>query len=172
MEPGPISEVEVIEPARQGRRRRFTAEEKRKIVEETAVPGQSVSSVSRRYGVSPSQVFKWRRLVDEERTVDGTEPMPGSVSGQGGQLLAECQVLGDEARPRAESRDERADDGLDQRQHHSSIATPGALVIGESESRIGYAGPPPRIPSTAKRFTKRISGHHRSGCSTKGRLLP
>jgi transposase len=24
-----------------------------------------VSSVSRRYGVSPSQVFKWRRLVEE-----------------------------------------------------------------------------------------------------------
>jgi transposase len=29
------------------------------------VPGQSVSSVSRRFGVSPSQVFKWRRLVEE-----------------------------------------------------------------------------------------------------------
>ena len=29
------------------------------------VPRQRVSSVSRRYGVSPSQVFKWRRLVDE-----------------------------------------------------------------------------------------------------------
>jgi len=65
MEPGLNPEVEVIEPARPGRRRRFTAEEKRKIVEETVVPGQSVSSVSRRYGVSPSQVFKWRRLVDE-----------------------------------------------------------------------------------------------------------
>ena len=57
MEPGLNPEVEVIEPARPGRRRRFTEEEKRKIVEETAVPGQSVSSVSRRYGVSPSQVF-------------------------------------------------------------------------------------------------------------------
>jgi transposase len=65
MEPGLIPEVEVIEPARSGRRRRFTAEEKRKIVEETTVPGHSVSSVSRRYGVSPSQVFKWRRLVEE-----------------------------------------------------------------------------------------------------------
>jgi hypothetical protein len=76
--------------------------------------------------------------------------MPGSVSGQGGQLLAECQVLGDEARPPTESRDERADDGFDQRQHHARIATPGALVTGESESRIGYAGPPAGIPSTRK----------------------
>jgi transposase len=55
----------VIEPARPGRRRRYSAEDKRRIVEETRTPGQSVSSVSRRYGVSPSQVFKWRRLVEE-----------------------------------------------------------------------------------------------------------
>jgi transposase len=65
MEPGTSPEVEVFSPARPGRRRRFTAEEKRKIVEDTTVPGQSVSSVSRRYGVSPSLVFKWRRLVEE-----------------------------------------------------------------------------------------------------------
>lgn len=65
MELGTGPEVEVISPARQGRRRRYTAEEKRRIVEETKAPGQSVSAVSRRYGVSPSQVFKWRRLVEE-----------------------------------------------------------------------------------------------------------
>jgi transposase len=65
MSTGLDPEVEVIAPARPGRRRRFSAEEKRKIVEETMVPGHSVSSVSRRYGVSASQVFKWRRLVEE-----------------------------------------------------------------------------------------------------------
>ena len=65
MEPGTSPEVEVFSPARPGRRRRYTAEEKRRIVEETKAPGQSVSAVSRRYGVSTSQVFKWRRLVEE-----------------------------------------------------------------------------------------------------------
>ena len=65
MELGTSPEVEVISPAKPGRRRRFTAEEKRRIVEETTVPGQSVSAVSRRYGVSSSLVFKWRRLVEE-----------------------------------------------------------------------------------------------------------
>src|SRR5579864_6434794 len=65
MDLGTSPEVEVIEPARPGRRRRYTAEEKRRIVEETTVPGQSVSAVSRRHGVSPSQLFKWRRLVEE-----------------------------------------------------------------------------------------------------------
>jgi len=65
MDTGQRPEVEVIEPARQGRRRVYTADEKRRIVEETRAPGQSVSSVSRRFGVSPSMVFKWRRLADE-----------------------------------------------------------------------------------------------------------
>jgi len=65
MDTGQRPEVEVIEPARQGRRRAYTADEKRKIVEETRVPGQSVSSVSRRFGVSPSMVFKWRRQAEE-----------------------------------------------------------------------------------------------------------
>ena len=65
MDTGQRPEVEVIEPARQGRRRVYSVEEKRRIVEETRVPGQSVSSVSRRFGVSPSMVFKWRRLADE-----------------------------------------------------------------------------------------------------------
>lgn len=65
MSTGFDSEVEVIAPARVGRRRRFTADEKRKIVEETTVPGQSVSAVSRRYGVSPSMLFRWRRLAEE-----------------------------------------------------------------------------------------------------------
>ena len=65
MDIGQRPEVEVIEPARKGRRRVYSAEEKRKIVEETSVPGQSVSSVSRRFGVSPSMVFKWRRLAEE-----------------------------------------------------------------------------------------------------------
>jgi len=74
-------------------------------------------------------------------------PFPAGRLYCGGQ---ECQVLGDEARPRAESRDERADDGLDQRQHHARIATTGPLVTGESESRIGYAGLPACIPSIRK----------------------
>jgi transposase len=65
MELGTSPEVEVISPARPGRRRRYTADEKRRIVEETKVPGQSVSAVSRRFGVSPSQLFKWRRLAEE-----------------------------------------------------------------------------------------------------------
>src|ERR1700685_1644865 len=57
--------VEVISPPRAGRKRRFTAEEKRRLVEEAALPGASVSSVARLYCVAPSLLFRWRRLNDE-----------------------------------------------------------------------------------------------------------
>lgn len=60
-----IPEVEVIEPARPGRRRRFNPEEKRQMLDEAAASGSSMSEVARRYGVSPSLLFRWRRLMDE-----------------------------------------------------------------------------------------------------------
>jgi len=58
-------EIEVIEPARPGRRRRFSAEEKRKILAESEMPGSSISLAGRRYGISTSLLFKWRRLMEE-----------------------------------------------------------------------------------------------------------
>lgn len=60
-----IPEVEVITPARPSRRRRFNADEKRRMLEEAGAPGNSVSEVARRYGVSPSLLFRWRRMMDE-----------------------------------------------------------------------------------------------------------
>jgi transposase len=42
-------------------RRRWTEAEKRYIVEESLTPGLSVSSVARRYGVAPHQLFRWRK---------------------------------------------------------------------------------------------------------------
>ncbi|KAB8040841.1 transposase [Silvanigrella paludirubra] len=46
-------------------RRRFTAEEKLRIVEETLQPESSTSSVSRKYRIQPSQLYVWRRLMKE-----------------------------------------------------------------------------------------------------------
>src|SRR3954452_12305550 len=45
-----------------GRRRRWTEEAKRRIVEESFSPGASASSVARRHGLSPAHLFAWRRL--------------------------------------------------------------------------------------------------------------
>jgi transposase len=44
-----------------GRRRQFSEDFKILIVEETLVPGAVVSEVARRHGLSPQQVFTWRR---------------------------------------------------------------------------------------------------------------
>ena len=57
-----MSPVEVITSVE--RRRRWTAEQKRAIVEEAEQPGSSISSVARKYGIHPNQLFKWRRLIE------------------------------------------------------------------------------------------------------------
>ena len=59
----PIERVEVV--TGRERRRRYTAEEKVRLVEETATPGMTVSSVARLHGVSPSLLFQWRRRMAE-----------------------------------------------------------------------------------------------------------
>jgi transposase len=44
-----------------GRRRRWSAAEKARIIAETLVPGARVSAVARRWQICPQQVFGWRR---------------------------------------------------------------------------------------------------------------
>lgn len=51
--------LEVINGA--GGRRRWSADEKAQIVEETLAPGAIVSEIARRHGLRPQQVFGWRR---------------------------------------------------------------------------------------------------------------
>jgi transposase len=55
--------IEVITSVQ--RRRRFTVEEKLRLVEEAESPGMSVSYVARKYNISSSQLFKWRKLANE-----------------------------------------------------------------------------------------------------------
>src|SRR5215471_10967395 len=47
------------------RRRRWTTEQKLRIIEASYVPGESVSSVARRHGVAPNPLYRWRRLMAE-----------------------------------------------------------------------------------------------------------
>jgi transposase len=51
-----------------GRRRRWSAAEKARIVEETLAPGARVSEVARRWQVCPQQVFSWRRAARQDMT--------------------------------------------------------------------------------------------------------
>jgi transposase len=54
----PIERVEII--TGRERRRRHTAEEKVRLVEQTMQPGMTVSAVARLHGISPSLLFQGR----------------------------------------------------------------------------------------------------------------
>jgi transposase len=56
-----MSDYEIITDG--GRRRRWSAGEKLRIVEETLEEGTSISVVARRNGVAPNLLYRWRRLV-------------------------------------------------------------------------------------------------------------
>lgn len=47
------------------RRRRWSDEDKRRIVRETLAPDASVNAVAKRHGLYPSQIFSWRRALRE-----------------------------------------------------------------------------------------------------------
>jgi len=57
------STADRVEIITSGQRRRWTAAEKMRLVEETFVPGMTVSLVARQNGVNPNQLFTWRRLA-------------------------------------------------------------------------------------------------------------
>jgi transposase len=66
-----MSEMEIITDG--GRRRRWTAAEKLRIVEETLDDRASISVVARRNGVAPNLLYRWRRLMLEGGSVAVTE---------------------------------------------------------------------------------------------------
>ena len=51
------------------RRRRWSAQEKLRIVEETFASGETISSVARRNGVAANLLYRWRRLMTEGGTI-------------------------------------------------------------------------------------------------------
>src|SRR5690348_15986087 len=57
-----------------GRRRRWSAEEKARIIAETLEPGGRVSEVARRWQVCPQQVYGWRRQARLDLSGPTTEP--------------------------------------------------------------------------------------------------
>src|SRR5262245_26662692 len=75
----PPNRIEVVTSVQ--RRRRWTASEKVRMVEETFAPGMTVSLVARQHGVAPNQLFTWRRLVAQGSLTaagSGEEVVPAS----------------------------------------------------------------------------------------------
>src|SRR3984885_15110294 len=63
----PSRRLEVFAGA--GRRRTWSDEDKARVVAEIESSGDSVSGVARRHGLSPQQLFGWRRQVREAQAV-------------------------------------------------------------------------------------------------------
>jgi transposase len=82
--------IAITEPARRlevftgaGRRRTWRDEDKARIVAEIATSGDSVCAVARRHGLSPQQLFGWRRQLREseagDSATDGLKFVPAVV---------------------------------------------------------------------------------------------
>ena len=70
--------IEVLTGA--ARRRRWSADEKARIVAETLVPGARVSEVARRWQICSQQVFGWRRAMRQDvPSVPGEPTTPATV---------------------------------------------------------------------------------------------
>jgi len=67
-----------------GRRRTWPADEKAAIVAESYAPGRTVCGVARRHGLTPAQLFTWRRLARRARQpLKGMHPASAVLLGLG-----------------------------------------------------------------------------------------
>ncbi|MCC6780112.1 MAG: transposase [Hyphomicrobiales bacterium] len=55
--------IDVLDAAPAGPRRRFSEDDKARIVSEAMMPGVTVAEVGRRYGVCGSLIYRWRRTL-------------------------------------------------------------------------------------------------------------
>ena len=81
-----------------GRRRRWTDEEKARIVAESLDPAMTASAVARRYGLHASQLFVWRQQLQRRASRAETIGGPAFVP----VLLAEDSPAATEAAGRME----------------------------------------------------------------------
>ena len=60
-------------------RRRFSDEDKARIVSEAMMPGASVLDVARRHRVCTSLVYRWRRTLLRDGVANEALPLPGAA---------------------------------------------------------------------------------------------
>ena len=70
----PMPKVSRLEVVSTGARRRWTLEEKQRIVAESYSGPRLVSVTARRNGLSTSQLFTWRRLARDGRLTEDAAP--------------------------------------------------------------------------------------------------
>ena len=88
-----MADLDVIGGVAAGPRRRRSPAERRRVVEDTLLPGASVARVALKHGTNANQVFQWRRLYREGK-LGGSPPMP--------MKLLPVSVAEERERPKAE----------------------------------------------------------------------
>jgi transposase len=101
----PTRRIEVFTGA--GRRRMWSVDQKAAIVAESCVDGASVCEVARRHGLTPQQLFSWRRQTREAARVleEAAEPplfVPALVEAPPEKLPRRAARLAEEPAPTIE----------------------------------------------------------------------
>ena len=73
-------EADTPAPANRIRRRRYDAQFKRDLIEQTLQPGASVAKIAREHGINANQLFKWRRQQLLEDRPPGGSGQQSSMS--------------------------------------------------------------------------------------------
>ena len=99
----PVRRIEVFTGT--GRRRTWSAADKTRIVAESLTGGESVCAVARRHGLSPQQLFGWRRQA--------RQPLEATGRGEDARLfvpaVVDAPLLARAHRRRVRKRARRAD---------------------------------------------------------------
>jgi transposase len=61
------------------RRRRFSDDDKARIIEETLAPGAVISDIARRHGLTSQQLYTWRREAQSRGVTTAAETAPTFV---------------------------------------------------------------------------------------------
>lgn len=105
------------------RRRRWAPAEKQSMVQETYEPGNTVSYVARKHGMSPSQLFYWRRRMED-----------GALAGVG----SEEKVVPESVLKKAQERIKRLESLLGRKTEEVEVLKE-AVRIGREKKLISHA---------------------------------
>lgn len=86
----PISRLEIVDT---GRRRRWSAEAKVRIVEESLSAPRQVSATARRHGISNQVLFSWRKAYRAGRLGAPAGFVPAMIVGESAAIVGAATVL-------------------------------------------------------------------------------
>lgn len=91
-----MSETMNIRSPQPRQKRRFTLEQKRALLLAASAPGGSISQVARQHGIAPSQLFQWRKAMEngEEKGLEaGEDVVPASQLKQAEARIRELERM-------------------------------------------------------------------------------